>query len=135
MSVTLKVRNKDRLYRKLRRSVPGIEGELRTAIAKSADEMVALAMNYAPEKDGDLKRSIGWGWGSATAGILGRAASLRAIVFAGDDTAFYARWVEFGTKQGRRAQPFFFPAYRLLRKRIRSRLSRAMTKAIKAAGR
>lgn len=79
---------------------------------------------------------------------------LRITVYAGGGEAFYARWVEFGTAPhnvargggtvagrrslasggglghpGARAQPFFFPAYRASRKRIRSRISRATNAA------
>lgn len=79
---------------------------------------------------------------------------LRITVYAGGGEAFYARWVEFGTAPhnvargggtvagrrslasggglghpGARAQPFFFPAYRASRRRIRSRISRATNAA------
>jgi HK97 gp10 family phage protein len=76
-------------------------------------------------------------------------------------TSFKAALVEFGTaggvlggfaaytgahqnKRGRRqrrthggtaAQPFFFPAYRALKRRIKSRISRGISKAIKAGAR
>lgn len=87
---------------------------------------------------------------------------LSVTIHAGSDEAFYARWVEFGTapgvsgqrvgarnsdvkqnrRQGRKSyrthpgtkeQPFFFPAYRLGRKRALSRIVRAMNKAAKKA--
>jgi HK97 gp10 family phage protein len=58
-------------------------------------------------------------------------ADLRVTVYAGNERAFYARWVEFGTVKmvGR---PFFFPAYRAVRRRVRGRLTRATRKAAKA---
>lgn len=37
----------------------------------------------------------------------------------------------YRTHPGTRAQPFFWPAYRALKRRMQSRLTRAMTKAIK----
>lgn len=85
------------------------------------------------------------------------------VLVAGSKKAFYAQMVEFGTAPGRRGfragasptdvkqhkdkgriirrthpgsrpQPFFWPVYRLMRKNIGNRLSRAMTKAIRNAG-
>ena len=43
----------------------------------------------------------------------------------------YARGVEFGTVDTA-AQPFFWPAYRLSRKSLKSRAKRAVTKAVKS---
>jgi hypothetical protein len=59
-----------------------------------------------------------------------RLDDLVAAVKAGDAKAFYARWVEFGT-QKMQARPFFFPAYRALKKRVKSRINREMKKAIR----
>lgn len=79
---------------------------------------------------------------------------LKITVYAGGGDAFYARWVEFGTQPhnvargggtvsgkkqlagggglghpGASAQPFFFPAYRANRRRVRSRITRAINSA------
>ena len=43
----------------------------------------------------------------------------------------YARAVEYGTAEGVPAQPFFFPTYRLMRKKMRSAMRRKITKTIK----
>lgn len=84
---------------------------------------------------------------------------LKVTVYAGSEKAYYAAWVEFGTaphnvalgggtvagvKQlasgegnghpGGKAQPFFFPSYRTLRKRIRARIRRETAKAFKFVG-
>ena len=76
---------------------------------------------------------------------------LRISIYAGDDKAFYARWIEFGTKPhnvakgggnkghrgeahlhpGTRAYPFFFPSYRANQKKMKSRVNRAINKAAK----
>lgn len=48
--------------------------------------------------------------------------------------AFYARYVEFGTTHSA-AEPFFFPGYRLLRKRVKGQIRYAMNKAVKEAAR
>ncbi|WP_323789971.1 HK97-gp10 family putative phage morphogenesis protein [Thalassovita sp.] len=80
----------------------------------------------------------------------------RIIIYAGSKEAFYARWVEFGTQAhsiatgadisvkknggnqggamhpGAVAHPFFFPAYRALKARIRARIARKIKKAVEA---
>lgn len=81
--------------------------------------------------------------------------TLRITVYAGNSEAFYARWVEFGTaphntasgggrasaKQNRAsgylghpgaaASPFFFPAYRANRRRVRRGIATAVNGAAK----
>ena len=54
------------------------------------------------------------------------------IVTAGNTDVRYAHLVEFGTANNE-AQPFFWPAVRLLRKRLQNRIDRAANKAIKDA--
>lgn len=82
--------------------------------------------------------------------------SMRIVIYAGGYDAFYALWVEFGTQPhsvqqgaditvktgggrqggaqhpGAAKHPFFWPAYRTLKSRIRARITRAINKAIKA---
>lgn len=71
---------------------------------------------------------------------------LSVRISAGNSKVRYAHMVEFGTAPhinggkfagtqhpGTAAQPFFYPAYRALRKRVKSRISRATNKAAKAA--
>jgi HK97 gp10 family phage protein len=101
---------------------------------KSAQEIVALAKHLCPVDSGDLRDSIGWTWGDAPAGSMVLAstggAALRITIYAGDSDAFYARWLEFGTVK-MAAHPYFFPAYRTLRKRVKGRTKRAINKAVK----
>jgi HK97 gp10 family phage protein len=78
-------------------------------------------------------------------------------VWAGNERAYYARWVEFGTQastvgqrvadkrrkktgatriakrshSGTRAQPFFYPAYRAMKKTVTSRIQRAVNAAVR----
>ncbi len=134
--MTVRIKGLDRLKRKLKRLPERAEAEIRKAIAASAQEIVEMAKRLVPVDQGDLRDSIGWTWGLAPEGskILGSAkggAALTATIFAGNDEAFYARWVEFGTTK-MTAQPFFFPSYRANRKRAVSRIKRAVSKAAKA---
>ncbi|QMV00164.1 HK97 gp10 family phage protein [Devosia sp. D6-9] len=137
----------DRLKRKLRTFPAAVEAEIRAAMEVSANEVVALAKSLVPRDTGALVESIGWTWGDApkgsmTLGKVGGTGNLVITIYAGDDKAFWARWVEFGTSPhanagmfagsenpGTRAQPFFYPAYRAVRRRVKGRVTRAVNKA------
>lgn len=149
------------LRKKARRLPQIVRDEVQKSLEAAADGVVALARSLVPVEDGDLRDSIGWTWGDPPRGaiVLGQsrpmksAGDMRLSIYAGDDRAFYARWVEFGTaphstakgadrmskrrsKGGRmhpgaKAHPFFFPAWRAHRKRVKSRVSRAITRGAK----
>ena len=150
-----KVTGADALKRKMRMFPIRVRQEIAKAMEQSAEEIVRMAKSLAPVDDGDLQMSIGWTWGQAPKGSMvlgtvrqeGRGSGNMVItIFAGGGDAFYARWVEFGTSPhlnagrhagtqhpGTPARPFFYPAYRALRKRVRSRTTRAINKAARAA--
>lgn len=138
MATYAKVIGVAKLRRKLEALVAVGRDEIKRAMETSADEIVALAKNLVPVDKGDLKDSIGWTWGKAPKGAmtLGTVQSnevdsgFTITIFAGNSDAYYARWVEFGT-QKMAAQPYFYPSYRALRRRSKSRVTRAVTKAIK----
>lgn len=117
-----------------------------------------MQKRLAPRGDtGALERSIGSTFGDyrpANANVRGFGGAvsgdpdLTVTVHAGDAVAWYASLVEFGTKNrtvknyfghkgvrvnvgAARAQPFFYVAYRTLKKRMKSRITRNMRKAIK----
>lgn len=126
-----------KLNRKLGKIPAAVREEVRTAMVRSAREIADLAEVLVPQDTGRLAGSIGWTWGEAPRGALslGKVATggdMTITVYAGDREAFYARWVEFGTVKVA-AQPYFFPAYRALRKRSKSRIRRAWTRGIKKA--
>jgi HK97 gp10 family phage protein len=89
---------------------------------RSANDIAGLAKALAPTDEGDLKASI--------AVEPGKNELARKVV-AGSKKAFYPRWVEHGHDHVK-ARPFFFPAYRALRRALRQRLGRAYRKAAKA---
>jgi len=60
------------------------------------------------------------------------AGETEALVTAGNAAVRYPHFVEFGTAKAD-AQPFFWPAFRLLRKRLQNRVNRAAKKAVKEA--
>lgn len=132
------VKGLEALRRKFTQTVPAeVRKSATAALEKGAQEIVDMARSLAPVDSGDLRDSIGWTWGDAPKGslVLGTVGgqeygTLRITVYAGNDDAFYAAWQEFGT-QNQRAHPYFFPAYRSLRRRVRSRITRDINKAIK----
>lgn len=143
----------DRLSKKLKRIPELAREEISKAMEAGANEMVALAKSLVPRDSGDLANSIGWTWGDAPKGamVLGtvrasKTGNMVITIYAGDDQAFYASWVEFGTSghangglfegsqhPGTAAQPFFYPSWRAVRKRVKGRVTRAINKSAKRA--
>ncbi len=105
---------------------------IQAAIEKGADEMVNRMKYLVPEDQGDLKRSI-----KATI-----TSDVSATVTAGDETTFVplradggveiqnAFLQEYGTKDMPR-NPFFWPSVNTTKKRVRRRVDRAISKAVK----
>ena len=143
------------LRRKLKRLPDAARAEIGKAMEKIAAEVVTLAKSLAPVDSGALRNSIGWTWGDAPQGAMvlgqvkGGSGNLRITIYAGNDEAFWARWVEFGTSghtneglyagsehPGTAAQPFFYPSWRARRRSARSRISCAINVSAKrvAAG-
>lgn len=126
--------NVAKLNRKLAR-LPGVaRNGMREALAQSAREITDLMEALVPKDSGNLAGSIGWTFGTAPKGSLAigfvKSGELTVTIYCGDSDAYYARWVEFGT-QKMAAQPFFFPAYRALRKRASRRIKSSARKAAK----
>lgn len=152
--VSLKVAKKGRLLAKLKRTVPEIETVLEKVNGKSAGDMVAYARTFVPVRTGALRDSLraiapgnlparySQGAGKTT------SKAVAWLVTVGNSKVRYAHLVEFGTAgpytvgglyagarhPGIRAQPYFFPAYRLIRKRHRGRVTRAINRELKKKG-
>lgn len=133
------------LQRRLAKLIPeAIENRVREAMEKAAEQVVTDMKSLAPiltehdprRRPGALRDSIGWTWGAAPKDATVVAESsvsdrgLKITIYAGNAEAFYARFVEFGTKRTPK-QSFFFNSYRANRRRIRSNISRALNKAIR----
>lgn len=112
----------ERLKRRLARLPARMRTEVKAALETSADELVEFQKRLVPVESGALRDSI--------VKRDGRH-ELSVEVSAGNNDAFYAPFVEFGTVDTP-ASPFFFPPYRALRRRIRGRTSRAVRKAVRA---
>lgn len=128
--------------------IPDIAREAAAAaMEECAAEIVAEMKMLVQVDSGDLRDSIGWTWGDIPAGSFmideirsgknagDQYATLRIKIYAGSKEAFYARFIEFGTKTGVRAQPFFFAAYKKWggKAKFRARIRAVIRKRIKEA--
>lgn len=128
----------------LRSRWSAVPGKVREAVMaemeKLAEEVVAMMRRLVPKDRGDLENSIGWTWvkaprGSIMVGSVGgkEYGTLRITIYAGGTReSFHAFFQEFGTRK-MAANPFFFPAWRAKRKKVKSGITRAMNKAIRSA--
>lgn len=146
----VQIRNKDRLFSKLRRIAPSVEKALEVTNLKTAEDIASTARNLVEVRTGKLRDSIvmtgpgksppSHSQGSDVAVVPPGS----AMVTAGNTGVRYAHHVEFGTpphvsggmfegaqNPGTPPRPFFFPAYRVHAKRLKGRASRAISNAIK----
>ena len=74
--------------------------------------------------------------------VEGTGGDLTITIYAGNSDAYYARWIEFGTSAhiaggkfagatipAQPARPYFYVSFRANRRRVKGRISRAITKA------
>jgi HK97 gp10 family phage protein len=137
-----------------------VEQRVKEALEKAATQVVAQMKTRAPVYAGPpeirsdkrhkgepvipgaLRDSIGWTWGDAPKGTvslgsvqtgLTKEGTTKLTIYAGDRKAFYARWVEFGTRKWV-GNPFFFSTWRNNKRKVKGQLTRAIRKAIKEMG-
>lgn len=108
------------------------------AVMNAAEDVADTMRSLVPVDTGALAKSIEvTGPGETTpaysqpggAMILG---PLTAAVTVGNTEVRYAHLVEYGTTEAH-AQPYFWPGFRLSRKRAAAKIKRAIGKAIKGA--
>lgn len=150
--ITAKVRNKDKLFSKLKQLAPETAKAIGQEAIKAGSDMVSIARSYVPVDKGDLRDSIVMTPGGQQTPAYSQPGGAQvvpehaALVTAGNSKARYPHLVEYGARAhtaggvfegaahpGAPAQPFFWPAFRLLRKGFRPRMTRAMNKGIKQA--
>lgn len=91
------------------------------------NEAVTTTFHEGDEIEGDLARvAVENKWASE----ITRKARAGDILAWGLFASYIWRWLEHGTKN-MRAQPHIFPTYRSMKKRFRSRMGRAVRKAVK----
>ena len=105
-------------------------------LMKSGNDLAVTARILAPRDTGALQDSITVTPGGSSTPPYSRPGGrvtvpeLAVAVTAGNKDVRYSHLIEFGTQQAA-AQPFFWPAFRLLRKKITGRIKRAAAKAVK----
>lgn len=139
------------------KAVPGaILEAVRGAMESAAADIVADMNKVKPIPEIE----IGWTWGAAPKGSVSvgsfddngaeaKGKSLRITIYATASTtefpggfAAIAKWFEFGTdprftKSGKStgqiiARPYFYPVWRIWRRRVKGRITRAINKALKS---
>lgn len=124
------------LSKRLRKLPEHVEEAVRPALTKSAGEIHSLMQHLAPVDEGDLRNSIEITLPGETTppysqpGGSHTAKLHEVLITAGNSAVRYPHIVEYGSTKTD-AQPFFWPAYRLLKKRVTGRIKRALTKAAK----
>jgi HK97 gp10 family phage protein len=106
------------------------------ALIKSGEELVDRMRHLAPVDTGALRDSLHVTMPGEATPLYSQPGGSRVakenevLVTAGNEKVRTAHLLEYGTTK-MEAQPYFWPAYRLTRERIKRRLSRAISKAVK----
>lgn len=153
--ITSKVRNKDRLFQKLKALNADVAAEVEAANLRLAEEMVDTARRLAPvgpPHPGALRDSIVATPGGQSSPAYSQPGGSQTVpegavlITAGNSAVRYPHLVEYGTRPhinagwaagtqnpGAPAQPYFWPAFRLIRSRLKRQVSAAVRRAIKRA--
>ena len=113
-----------------------LRAAVRPALEKGAKELQQSMLSLVPRDSGALANSIAITLPGDNTPAYSQPGGSRVagesevLVTAGNEQVRYAHLVEFGKKTAH-AQPFFFLAYRLQKKRIADRIKRALRKALR----
>jgi HK97 gp10 family phage protein len=126
----------NRLRKRLEAIPVAVRQAVTPTLVKAAEELAGAMKAAAPVDSGDLRDSItvtppgqstppySQPGGSRVAG------ETEVLVTAGGEDVRYPHLVEYGTVNAP-AQPFFWPVFRLLKKREANRIKRAIGKAVR----
>lgn len=128
----------ERLKRRLEAIPKAVRDATQPALAKAGQELVAAMKTLAePSRDtGELIDSITLTTAGNRTPPYSEPGGSRVVpenavlITAGNTKVRYAHLVEYGTSHSK-AEPFFWPAYRLLRKKLKSSIKRAQRKAVR----
>jgi HK97 gp10 family phage protein len=120
------------LRKKLRAIPKAARDAAMPSLLKSGDELVNAQRALVPVRSGTLRDSIRAEAHPDELKVIVKAGGPATTkpARAGHGSYDYSVGVEHGTAD-MAAEPFFYPAYRLLKKRLRSRTKRAISKAVK----
>ena len=127
--ITVQVSGTEEILRDLRKAQADVQDEAREVLKGQAKVIRDDARGRCPSDTGTLKRSVR---SSVSRKKLSASVSAGGKVRGKD--AYYAQFVEFGTKNSP-AQPFLYPAGRAHEKETEERLVKVLTDAVrKGAG-
>ncbi|HEV7335550.1 MAG TPA: HK97-gp10 family putative phage morphogenesis protein [Bosea sp. (in: a-proteobacteria)] len=126
----------DRMNRRFAAVLRNVKEVVEPALVKGAEEIAATQRQLAPEDTGALKDSITVTPPGQTTPAYSQPGGSRtakdgeALVTVGNVAVRYPHLVEYGTSEAP-AQPFFWPGFRLARKRAQDRIKRSIRKAVR----
>lgn len=148
--MAVKILGADRLKVKLTKFPKVAEDLIKRAMEQGADDVVSMMKRLVAVDSGELRDSIGWTWGTAPkysqriGSVKSTDGRLTITIYAGNSKVRYAHLVEWGSaphinggmfkgsfNPGAKKQPFFFTTWRAKKRSVKSRVSRAVTKAAK----
>lgn len=128
---------RERMRRRFQKLPQLAKLHVRKAMEQGAREITDMQRRLAPRDDGPLQEAIHWAWRVSSTALMTIA------IRAWSPRVKYAHLVEYGTrphKQGGRfagtmhpgtkPQPFFWPSYRALKRRVMNRIRRGLRKAV-----
>lgn len=123
--------------------IPGaVREDIKAVLNQNADEFMDKLRNNLPHQSGDLVDTVRKNAGTGQANMAGDK-DLTVTVSMGDAQTPYGPANEFGHFDGPKgsadrkhvpAQPVFFPALRVLKKKLRSRMKRVIGKSVAKMG-
>jgi HK97 gp10 family phage protein len=120
------VQNRARLAAKARALRAKVAASVTPAVQQAAELIMQTQRRLVPVDDGDLRNSI------HQEPDLKSENATRVMIIAGGQPAPHARIIEFGS-QRQPAQPFFFPGYRVERRRAKLLIGKAVRAAVRSA--
>ncbi|WP_320199882.1 HK97-gp10 family putative phage morphogenesis protein [Agrobacterium sp. rho-13.3] len=128
----------DRLKRRLDAIPRAVKAAVQPALAKAGQDLATMQRILAPRDSGDLQKSIAVTLPGETTPAYSQPGGSRTakenevLVTVGNTDVRYPHLVEYGTATAA-AQPYFWPGYRLMKKKMASRIKRAISKAVRDA--
>ena len=125
-----------RLEKRLLAIPNAVKEAVHPALTRSGEELRSAMQGLAPKDTGALIESItvtppgGTTPPYSQPGGSTTVPDNQVMITVGNSDVRYPHLVEYGTRHAP-AQPFFWPAFRLLKKRLENRIKRAIRRAVK----
>jgi HK97 gp10 family phage protein len=127
------LRGVTKLRRTLRRIDPDITREVREEVERVTERILADMQSMVPKDTGDLAAAL-----DKRVARDGLTARVGLVTKAKQRDFFYARFIEFGTKEGKgphpqEARPFMQPAFDVNETEAKRRITQAINDALRRA--